>query len=91
MSIILIRAMHPTAYRSGAWGVLSGVYVMDADTTSHPIRRPCYSVYFPNDGAEDFWPITDTNARYEFDISDNLSKVELIKLIDFMDQGRKKC
>lgn len=88
MSIILIRSTHPTAFRSGKWAVLYGVQVVNAGTSTNAIRRPCYRVYFPSDGAEDSWPIQDPQAGYQFDVSDNLSKTALIEFVDLMNAGR---
>lgn len=55
--IVLIRATHPSAFRSGEWARLNGVVRMSG--------RPCFEVEFL-DGKLDWWPITDAAHGYEF-------------------------
>lgn len=52
-----IRSCHPYAFHSGEWGRLL--------TTVESQGRDCYLIQWP-DGAEDWWPVEDAMAGYEF-------------------------
>lgn len=53
----LIRTMRHNGFRPGVWAVLDGVVIVKG--------RACYLVRF-EDGAKDFWVITDPDGQYEF-------------------------
>lgn len=59
-----IRGTHPYIFRSGQWAELIGIEPYVPDDGSNK-ERNCYRVKFP-DGFEDWWPITDPIAGYEF-------------------------
>lgn len=54
-----IRGTHPYVFRSGEWAELVGT--MDDPETD----RRSYAVKF-DDGAVDWWPVSDEAAGYEF-------------------------
>jgi hypothetical protein len=60
--VILVRATHWAAYRSGKWARLAGTTVLHGFPEG---GRLCYLVMF-EDGAADFWPVEDRCAGYEF-------------------------
>jgi hypothetical protein len=53
----LIRSCHPYAYKSGEWGQIVGMSMVDG--------RGCWDVVWP-DGSVDTWPFDDDTARYEY-------------------------
>lgn len=58
-----IRAMHPSAFRSGEWAQVVACRGVRAKPTDP--ARPCWLVVFP-DGATDSWVCDDRVAEYEF-------------------------
>lgn len=60
-----IRARHPDAYHSGEWGVVYGMGMRIPKGGTPADTRPCFYIEWP-DHSEDFWPIYDPSARYQF-------------------------
>lgn len=58
----LIRGRHPYVYRSGTWAVLRGIISLPGFPEGN---RLCWIVEF-SDGEDDWWPVNDRLAGYEF-------------------------
>lgn len=52
-----IRGNHPYMFRSGQWASLVARMIYN--------ERICYHVRF-EDGVEDWWPVSDPEASYQF-------------------------
>jgi hypothetical protein len=63
---LFVRSNHPNAYRSGQWASVEMVLYMHERHGKYPRPgRPIMQVKWI-DGTEDWWPLIDPAADYEF-------------------------